>query len=126
MIPAMTDMDTLISAVKAHIAHENAARFGGKDRIKVEQHKGVGVGGVFSEIPNHFCVFIDTPDHPGPHAIYLYMKLEEGVLKCTLRLSDEIKDFREDRELPSLLMSLGNDEIAHQLVASVVAETTPQ
>jgi hypothetical protein len=126
MIPSMIDIDTLISTVKAHAAHENATRFGGRNRINVEQYKGVGIGGVFSDIPNNFCVFINTPDNPGPRAVYLYVKREEGVLKCTLRLSDKIKDFREDRELPSLPMSLGNDEIARQLVASVVAEIIPQ
>lgn len=123
----MIDMDTLISTVKAHAAHENTTRFGGRDRIKVVQYKGVGIGGVFSEIPNRFAVFIDTPDDPGPHAVCLYVKPEEeGVLKCTLRLSDEIKDFREDRELLPLPVSLGKDEIARQLISFVLAETTPQ
>ncbi len=127
MIHAMTDIDTLVSTVKSHAAHENATRFGGRDRIKVEKYKGVGIRAVFSDIPNHFCVFIDTPDNPGPHAVYLYVKLEdEGILKCTLKLSDEIKDFREDKELPRLPKSLSDEEIARQLIASVVAEIKPE
>ncbi len=126
MILAMTDLHTLISAVNAHMVNQNEVRFGGKSRLQVKRFKGAGIGGVFSEMPNDFCVFIDTPDNPGPHAIRLFVKLEEGVLRCTLRLSDEIKDFRRDRELPSLPMSLDADQIAQQLVASVLAETRPQ
>lgn len=123
MIPTMTDMNTVLSTVNTYVINENKTHFNGSKRLKVEPHKGVGIGGVFSDIPNNFCIFIDTPDNPGPCAVYLYVKLEEGVLKCTLRLSDEIKDFREDRILSPLPMSLNAKEIAGQLIESVMTET---
>ena len=126
MIPSMTDLNTLILAVDACVVNENELRFGGRKRLQVERSKGAGIGGVFSEMKNHFRIFIDTPDNPGPHAIRLFVKLEDDVLNCTLRLSDEIKDFRQDRVLPQIPMSLDPNDIAHQLVASVLAETTPQ
>ena len=125
MIPAMTDLTTLISVVQAHVANENQARFDGKQRLKVEKPKRI----VFEwqhriiidwhyGIPNHFCVFIDTFDDDH-NAAYVYVWEGEDVLKRVLITS--YKDGPEDpKELPDLDKSLDDDEIARQLLASVI------
>jgi hypothetical protein len=123
----MTDLNTLISVVNAHAANENKVRFGGKDKLKVEQNK-IEVTKLEQRVvwdwhygvPNDFCVFIDVLD---PHAAYVFVKLEDDVLKRTLVVSDG-KDYRDYRELPPLERSLDENEIARQLIESVVAATS--
>jgi hypothetical protein len=127
----MTDLDTLISIVQAHATNENRIRFGGKDKIKVEKDKKfimvlydrASIGWHY-EVPNHFCVFIDT-FAPGHYAAYVYVWEEEDILKCTLRISG--KDGAEDpQELLSLNKSLDDDEIASMLIETVIYATKPQ
>jgi len=127
----MTNLDTLISVVNAHAAEENRIRFGGRDKIKVEKDKKfvmvldnrVSVGW-HHEVPNHFCVFIDTfpPNH---YAAYVYVWEEEEVLKRTLVISDEEATY-EPRELLPLSKSLDDEAIARDLIESVVSATKPQ
>jgi len=127
----MTNLDTLISIVNAHAANENRTRFGGRDKIKVEKDKKFVVAldsrvsvGWHHEVPNHFCVFIDT--FPSNHyAAYVYVWEEEEVLKRTLVISDEEATY-EPQELSPLSKSLDDDAIARELIESVVDATKPQ
>lgn len=122
----MTDLNTLISVVNAHAADENRVRFGGRDILNVEQNK-IEVTKLEQRIvwdwhygvPNDFCVFIDVLD---PHAAYVFVRLEDDVLKRVLVVSDG-EDYRNHQELPSLEKSLDDNEIARQIIESVVAAT---
>jgi hypothetical protein len=125
----MTNSYNLISAVQCLAANENANRFGGKPRLKVDAPK-VEVY-LFqsrtridwhSDVPNHLCAFIDSFDNDHC-AAYVYLWEEEDRLRCTLRLSNIDGAHRED--LPYLSKSLNDHQIAERVIASVITGTEP-
>ncbi|MCP9494168.1 MAG: hypothetical protein MSG64_06910 [Pyrinomonadaceae bacterium MAG19_C2-C3] len=120
----MKNLNTLISAVNAHAFSENAIRFNGNERIKVEQEKievvewkqGI-LSGWHHEVPNDFCIFSDVLDSC---AAYVYVKLKGEKLICTLVVSDGTGNEKKS-ELPPLENSLDDNDIAQRLIKYFVA-----
>jgi|SRR5882724_35705 len=73
-----------------------------------------------SAIPNDFCAFIYSFDDDHC-AAYVYVREEEHQFKCTLRISNI--DGPHHEALPHIPTSLEDNEIAEQVIASVVAGT---
>lgn len=123
----MSDMESVISAVKDVAAYENATRYGGKPQLEVEAPKlqfyefqGQPRIAWHSGIPNNLCVFSYSFDE-NHCAAYVYLFEQRDELKCTLRISN--CDGAHYADLTPFSRSLDDSEIARSLVETLVAAT---
>jgi hypothetical protein len=122
----MTNLYNLIAAVEHEAVNQNVTR----DKKPQLQVKAPFVD-VFlfqnqpkiawhSAIPNHLCAFTNSFDDD-TCAAYVYLWEEDSRFRCTLELSNIDAGHVED--LSYIPKSLNDQEIAQQVIASVVAGT---
>lgn len=120
----MTNLHNLVEVITARVSDENNLRFRGKNRLKVERTK-IDVVQMCNKPPmaywhndvqNDFCIYTDVLD---PTAAYVYVTVGEDALRSRLVVSDgwDVKDYRDLRLLDA---SLDDNQIADQLIESVL------